>query len=334
MKNAIVSKFFVLVILIFMVIFFVSCSTSVNMDVTRPANLDIEKYSSISALPFRTTSEMGSYSRQSSRPIYTFDDFLKELGRRYLQDSDELDILHTFDKRLANRLRTMNNFDYVDPKTVESAIYYNTRIPVDVYITGGFTEFSSSIEEEIVEREDKNGNKYKEKRYWREVSFSILYQVVDANNYYVITSNEKSYSASSSKENSELRVDSALSLVNSKLNNFISLIMHDFQPYVVTKTLTMLKHKDEEMKQTAKLVDDGQYVLAKNRYLALYESKNYFEAGYNAVLLWEAIGNYDEALSLMTQIYKETGNPQAKNKINDLVSEIESNERLKKQLNK
>ena len=316
-------------------VFFAGCATTVNTDVVRPANLDVEKYNSVTALPFRTSTEMGTAS-YSMRPVFTFDDYYRELGKIYSRQNEEKDLLALADAKLIRKLAASEKFRYVDPKSVERAIELQTPVPVDVYITGGITSFSSKIEEEKDEIgwKDAKGNMHYENKYWCEASATFLYQVVESKTNRVLSYDEYSCSASSLKETDWRKVESAVSVLSPKLDGFISRIMEDFAPYTVRKSLTMLKSKDSDMKDAEQLVHDKQLVLARNQYLSIYKSRGLFEAGYNAALLYEAMEQYDSAMKLMKEVYLASGDSRAKAKIADIQYEMDSAERLRTQQKK
>jgi curli biogenesis system outer membrane secretion channel CsgG len=311
------------------------CSTTVKQDVERPAKLDVENYSTISALPFRTSAQMGSTASDDD-PVYTFEEYTRRQGEIYASQTEERDLLDRLDDRLVQRLKSAKSFSFVDPESVEYALNRRTEIPADVYITGGITKFNSKIEQESsdTDKTDDEGNPIRETKYWRAASLSILYQVVETGTNRVVAKEEYSFSGSSSKETDWKKVDSTYTVLSSKVDSFINRVMEDFTPYTEEKSLTLLKGKGSDMKAADKLANSGSLVPARNKFLAIYNSNGTFEAGYNAALLYEAMEEYDEALNLMNRVWRETGDSRAKQKIKDLENELESARRLRNQKNR
>ncbi len=313
--------------------FLASCSTTVRQEVERPANLEVENYNTVSALPFRTSSEMGMASYDST-PVYSFDEYTRRQGEIYSSQNEEKELLARFDERLGRRLLLADSLTYVDPEDVEYALKQRAaKIPADLYITGGLVEFSSTIEKESEDtgETDKEGKPILETNYWREVSATILYQVVETSTNRVISKETYTCEGQSSKTTNWKKVESSYSILSSKLDSFISRIMQDFTPYTESKSLTLLKAKGADMKEAAKLADKHQLVAARNRFLSIYRSQQLFEAGYNAALLYEAMEMYDEALSLMQDVWQSSGDSRAKEKIRDLQKERQSAQRLQLQ---
>lgn len=309
-----------------------SCSTTVKQEVEQPANLEVENYATVSALPFKTLSQMGRDDYDDT-PVETFEDYYQKLGQKAASESDEQALLALLDEKLMDRLSGSKQLKFVDPDTVQYAIRHRTDIPADVYITGGFTKFSSTIEKEDVDtgKKDDDDKPVMETRYWREASARVLYQVVETRTNRVISKNEFSFSDKSSKDTNWKKVSSAYSVLSPYLNSVVSNIMKDFTPHTETRELTLLKGKGKAMKEADKLVGKGNLVAAREKFLSIYKQEGTFEAGYNAVLLYEAMEEYDEALSLMNKVWKNSGDTRAKDKIRELEDEIEAARRLKAQ---
>ncbi|MCR5623489.1 MAG: hypothetical protein K6G18_16745 [Treponema sp.] len=310
-----------------------SCSTTVHQEVERPANLEVENYNAVSALPFRTSTEMGTASYDST-PVYSFDEYTRRQGEIYSSQNEEKALLAKLDEQLSRRLLLADNLNYVDPKDVEYALRQRSaKIPADLYITGGLVEFSSTIEKESEDtgETDKEGKPVLKTNYWREVSATLLYQVVETSTNRVISKEKYSCEGQSSKTSNWKQVESSYSILSSKLDSFITRIMQDFTPYTESKSLTLLKAKGSDMKEANKLAHNGKLVPARNKFLSIYRSEHLFEAGYNAALLYEAMELYDEALALMQDVWQSSGDSRAKEKIRDLQKERQAAQRLQLQ---
>ena len=312
-----------------------SCSTTVRQEVEQPANLEVERYSTVSALPFKTSAEMGKSSYDDT-PVETFEDYYQRLGQKAASENDEYVLLTQLDDRLTERLMQSKQLKYVDPDSVQYAIRHRTDIPADVYITGGLTKFSSTIEKEETDtgKKDDEDKPIMETKYWREASAVLLYQVVETGTNRVISKHEFSFSDKSDKDTNWKKVSSTYSVLSPYLNSIVSNIMKDFTPHTESRELTLLKGKGKAMKEAEKLAGKGSLVAARNQFLSIYRKEGTFEAGYNAALLYEAMEEYDEALTLMNKVWKSSGDSRIKEKIRELEDEIEAARRLQAQKNK
>ncbi len=310
-----------------------SCSTTVRQEVEQPANLEVERYASVSALPFKTSSEMGSKSSYDDTPVETFEDYYQRLGQKAASENDEYVLLTQLDDRLTEKLMQSRQLKYVDPDTVQYAIRHREDIPADVYVTGGLTRFISKIEKEETDsgKKDDEDKPIMETKYWREASAVLLYQVVETGTNRVVSKQEFSFSDKSDKVSDWKKVSSTYSVLSPYLNSIVSNIMKDFTPHTESRELTLLKGKGKDMKEADKLAGKGSLVAARNKFLAIYRQEGTFEAGYNAALLYEAMEEYEEALSLMNKVWKNSGDSRAKEKIRGLEKEMEAARRLQAQ---
>jgi tetratricopeptide (TPR) repeat protein len=99
-------------------------------------------------------------------------------------------------------------------------------------------------------------------------------------------------------------------------------LAHDVAPWKENRAYTMRpagsradKETQERMAGALELIKEGSYKQALNEYEAIYADKRSFEAGYNVSLLYEALGDIDEAKRVAQDLADETGNPAANERI-------------------
>ena len=115
--------------------------------------------------------------------------------------------------------------------------------------------------------------------------------------------------------------------------------MHELQPYTITKSIKLLetKTKDKGLKERMKAADE----LAKNSMLEkastefqnIYKETGLVEAGYNAAILQEALGNLSKAETMMTEVYNANPDSRVAKGLADIQYEISQANRLKQQIN-
>ncbi|MBP5793315.1 MAG: hypothetical protein J6W46_06705 [Spirochaetaceae bacterium] len=315
---------------------FSGCETSVPVNVTRPADLDITAAERIAVLPFLTT-RMMNYTSYDTDPVATFDFYWREKDSflAWQLGDGENEFVTKLTSSLERALLKSNYLTVVDSGTVEDAYRRGRQPPIDWYVTGGISELTSEVEkiEKEVERKDKEGNKYKVKvPYYREtVDFSLVYQVVDVNTRQVLANTEWSYKVTSDDEREKKDLPMPGELAEKKISDFVSRVMREFEPYDVSYSLTLLKHDDRAMKDAEKLARKGKLAQAKTSYLQIYRSTQYFEAAYNAGLVSQAMGNMKEAYKIFSDLYKATGDSRAAKAANSAAAEIRSSEKLNNQ---
>lgn len=316
-------------------VFLVGCATTVSVDVTRPAELDIERNTAVASIPFKTSSELG-YPYSPSTPFWTFSMIFSGTTRQ--EQSEEYEIVAALDRLIGRNLRDSRFISFVDTSTVEDAWRNRKKLSViDVYITGGITYYESRLEKDIreetfVDKKTKEKRKRKVVYYRRRGSIDVTYQIIDANNDAVLTYMDFSDDFSSSWNKNPNHVTDSIVLIRDMLEEVADSIVCKLEPHEVTVDLTLLKHRSDAMKEADKLAKKGQLAAAESRFYAIYRNNGLFEAGYNAALLLQAMERYDEARALMSDVYRESGDKRAKEALKKIEAEIWDRERLEQQL--
>lgn len=319
----------------------VSCATTVNVNLTRPAQLDLNGARTIAVLPFK--------------PAYYYKEYETSLGTEILintfyqifkiKDPDEQLVIDSLYSQIEHGLLNSPYIKLVSSDSVEKALRKGTLNPADVYLTGEVSYFSvedrSSEEKKLIKAASgSQPAQYQFVKYWRrEVIFNFRYQIVDSTSDKVIAVNEYRCDNSSYKYESKRELPSAYSIIESSIKTAAQKILHELQPYTVTKSIKLLetKTKDKALKERMKAADE----LAENSMLAkaseefqkIYEETGLVEAGYNAAILQEAMGNLSKAEKMMTQVYNANPDSRVGKGLADIQYEINQANRLKKQIN-
>ncbi|TAH57005.1 MAG: hypothetical protein EWM48_06675 [Sphaerochaeta sp.] len=101
------------------------------------------------------------------------------------------------------------------------------------------------------------------------------------------------------------RSPSFLPLFEEILRSFERTIARQLAPSTVTEWVNLAPNrpKDAMAKEIYYLVDRGEYRLAYHRFLGLYEDTGDWRWGYNAALLLQGIGELENAVVLMDEVY-------------------------------
>ena len=336
MKNKL--KFVVLSLLISLS--FISCATTVNVKITRPSHLDLNGAKTIAVLPFK--------------PYAYFKDSGTSVGKKIListfyqifdiHDTDEQLAINSIKTQIEQGLLDSPYINVISSQAVENALSKGHLNPADVYLTGEVTYFDvddEKNEEKKLVKAAKGNQKaeYKIERYWRRtVTMNFRYQVVDSLTDQVISFNELRMQNNSSKYDNKHSLPDAYSIIESDIRIASKKILQELQPYVVTKSIKLLeaKTKDKELKARIKAADE----LAKNNYIkeasadfqAIYEETGIMEAGYNAAILQEALGNFSKAERMMVEVYNNHPDSKVEKGLTDIRNEISMANRLKNQI--
>lgn len=321
----------------FMMLF--SCATTVNVRLTRPAHLDLNGAKTIAVLPFKPCAYYKEYNTSLGMEIL-INSFYQIFD---IRDPDEEAVIESLQKQLNDKLSKSPYIKLISSDSVEEARKKGYLNPADVYLTGEVTYFdihdSKSDERKLV-KEAKGDEKaeYEIVRYWtRTAEFSLKYQVVDSSNDTVISYDTITIKESSSKEESRNSLPSAYSLLKSRISSAADGIYENLQPHKVTKSIKLLelKTKDKQLKKRMKAADELAYnnkiSAASAEFQKIYEETGFVEAGYNAAVLQEALGNLTTAEKMMTEVYNKNPDSRVAKGLSDIQYEIQMAKRLKSQ---
>lgn len=314
---------------LFAALTFTSCSTTIHATIERPAQLDLNGADTIAVLPIQV-SESGLFQNSGIiGDIYGFFSTIRNIN------NDSLEIADYITRNLERNLSYSEYIDLVYSDSVKGALENGLPAPCDVYLSGTITRYNNEIKKES--RKVKVDGKDKIVDYYtREVSFDLSYQVIDAATNRIISVNTVSLNEESYNEEKLKDVPDAMDTVRYELDSIVDDIMRQLQPYTVVKSISLLKDKskDPDMKTADALAKKGLIEASRDMYLELYRTRYYFEAGYNAAVILEALGDFDGAYEEMQALAKKTGDRRAISAMNDIKREIDSRDTLKKQLEK
>ena len=315
-----VKKSFILLI-VAVAICLCSCATQVKVVVDRPAELNMNGANSIAILPIQanepekteTINFLGFFSitRKTSTPS------TREQLADYLTNS------------LTTKLLSTSYYQVVDSAMVEGALKAGNKPPVDVYLTGSINQFNTKVSSEVVESDDGSTTIY----YKRSADISVNYRIIDATTGAIVAMRKADYSRTSSSDTDEYKLPSAYDLLTRELDGLASKIMKEVQPYQETMYLSLLKDKtkDPEFAEADQYAKNGAIQLSYDKFQAIYDKTGYYEAGYNAAILLQALGRLEDARDAMQALVAKTGDKKAISALTAINREIASAEKFKQQ---
>ncbi len=320
---------------------FLSCATTVHVQLTRPAELDLNGARTIAVLPFK--------------PMYYYQDKDASIGKQivintFLQifninDKDEQMAIDTLHNQIERGLINSPFIKVVSAEAVERALQNGNINPADVYLTGGVSYYDvddkRTDEKKLVKAATETTKaEYQIVSTWkREVTFTFRYQIVDSSTNKIISADDFRCHRISSSYDSKRSLPDAYYLIESDIKYEAGKILQELQPYAVTKSITLLeaKTKDKALKERMKAADDmannSMLEKASAEFTKIYEESNLVEAGYNAAVLQEALGNLSLAERMMEELYLKNPDNRVAKGLEDIRYEIRQANRLKKQIN-
>jgi hypothetical protein len=307
-KNSI-SKLF-LPLLLFPLLL-ISCATSVEFQIEHPPLVDLRDVNTITVIPLEWN-ETGRYG--------------------YLAND--------VTRALTTGIRRSGIYTFVDPAILRGIDKADYGEYVDVYITGQILNVTSDDESET--KEETDGDKTETKIYvTRTVTVYIEYKYIRAVNDEVLRLFIKTEKHSVTFDNSprakkwwaNLLLDifvpkgpSSEKIAKSAAAKFSQDMKREVVPWTGTEKKRVAKStgKDKRFKEAQKLVRQKNYFSALVLYKNIYEETGSAVAGYNTALLFQANGQFTDALELLENLDKnimKTGinsPPFIKNEINNI----------------
>lgn len=324
-------SFLLIISVLLMVSLLAGCATTVRVAIERPAELDLNGAKTVGMLPFQAKASDSIGGRNNA--VVAVLEFFGYFDWFYDQDDqDRQQLADLLTRTLQQELSTSQYLDLVDTNRIQAALTSGTPVPCDVYLTGAISRFDTSIETVVRERNYSEG-KQRVTYYYRHLEAELMYQVIDASTNRVISYKTVPIDLDSYEVTKRSDVESVYSLGRKTFEECAYTIMKQLQPYTVEKYLSLLsdKHKDPDMDYADEVVKSGNTEYAESLYEELYVSRGYMEAGYNAAILLEAMGNLEDARDLMQEVYDIFKDNRALRALEDIKTEINSANRLKYQ---
>jgi len=265
-----------------------ACATSIKLAVVRPPNLNTAGIKRIAVMPFEanagTSREMAQYATGVA----------------------------------IKRIQEMNYFTLVDSSEIERFKRNNQNIEnyIDAQFTGKITRVDVSTETYNGSYKDKNGNTIHYTNYTTKVEVELEYSLVVARDSRLIGPiSKKNSNSSTSREN----YPSSSELIRGVIDGLLRYVGNDIAPHTVMETRTFAEEKTndkalkEEMKNAITQVKAGNYKIALEAYLGIYDRYKSIAAAENASILYESFGEVQTAANFMQKVIDETGNPSARN---------------------
>lgn len=332
---------------------FVSCATSVKVDVVRPAELDLNGANSIAILPFRPSLYHGHYEPRRGHRLSILDFFF---GFNDV-NPEEQHAISLLKAEIEEGLMGSKYLKLISSSAVESAIRNSKDVPADVYLTGEVIDFSvmdkkienqrkvtvdHSKDRDFDDGTEREAESAKEEAYVIEVEFKryvtmeFRYQIVDSKTNEIISFKTVEISDNSFAEKNPRELPSPYSIIKDEIQYSARKILKEIQPYTVTKYLELMSYssKNIDMKYADELADRGYVQEAFEKFREIYDNQMIYEAGYNAAMLLEALGQLEEAEALMEEVSKKADSKVAKRALKslyDIRNEIKQAAKLDKQ---
>jgi hypothetical protein len=196
----------------------------------------------------------------------------------------------------------------------------------DALFIGKITNIGESTTDEEGYRTDKaTGEKVPYIYYVRNVEVEFTYSFIRARDGTIIGPITKKGRAGDTNE-SRGSLTSVEELAKKVINSLMGSLHQDIAPYTITVSRTLakdpLKALKPDMEAALAQVKAGNYLVARDAYIAIYEAHKSVAAAENASILFEALGETRAGADFMERVVAQTGNPRARNVLARLNMEL------------
>jgi hypothetical protein len=263
-----------------------SCATSIQLTVQRPPNLNTAGIRRIAVMPFEANSSACREMAQYATTVAT------------------------------KRIQELNYFTLINPSDIERLKRNNQNVEsyIDAQFVGQITRINTTNEAHNGSYKNKEGDIIYYIDYITNVEIEFNYYLVLARDSKIIG---PIYKKRSRSETSRESYPLSSPLLRSIIDEQLRYLARDIAPYRVIETRTFVTEnsKDKvliaEMKDALSQVKSGNYKLALEAYLGIYEQYKNIAAAENASILYESFGEVQTAANFMQRAYNDTGNPRA-----------------------
>ena len=273
------------------------CATKIDLQAQRTPTLDTTGMQRIAVMPFEYTNSSYANLAQHATTAAT------------------------------DRIRATNHFTLVSPSAVLYAKNKGESIEsyVDAMFTGQITRVDYNTTSEQGSYKDKDGNTITYVTYKRTVEVDFTYYFERARDGTLIGPIIKKGKAGASSDDSA-KLASVDSLLRNAIDDQFKNLYRDVAPYTISVRRSLIKEPNKYLKSQMDAahahVKGGNYVAARNAYLAIWESNQSVAAAVNASVLYEALGETQNAANFMQQVFAATGSPLASQTLAQLNNEL------------
>ncbi len=309
----------ILGLLLAVIVSLTSCETTLNVRVRRPAEIDIRGAKTISVLPFQTS----SWGLPGMHTVVRIMDFFVMSSSSHGGSEPYERCASYMTSQINQSLLQEDYYTLIDPYVIQQQINRGETPSADIYLSGRINYVDSFVDVEH-RKKVKDDKTYYYDEYQRRVRVGVSYMIIDSKTNAVIDMKTADLEASSGYYENTYRLPDDFELIRPELNSLVRKISRQVQPYYVTKSISLLEDssKNPDMKLADQLAKEGLYEKSYEKFWEIYTSTGLFEAGYNASMVCVAMGDYEKARDIMTELVDTTGVKKAMKALTDINREI------------
>ncbi len=313
---------------------FSGCATRIGFEVIKPAEVNLADFTHLAVFDI----EPYSYSMIDFTGKIVIDLFFGEEAGGftgfYLYINEDLS--REFERQLVRSLQRSDYLTVLSPAQLrpyqgagKTGAYLkeiiNSEDSTAAALVGKIElfRFNEDIEERTAEAAEEGSEPVIEQVFIQDLTLGFSYSVIDTRNGTVIHSRyiEKSMTRRTPvTDEQSFRAPTLFVPAQQIIGEIADEVRQQLIPQTVREVRFLMKDRegDERMEQADAYVKQERYHDALDIYLSLWSSEEYFAAAYNASVIYEALGRLEQAIDLMSEVSRRTGNPSASARLEEL----------------
>jgi curli biogenesis system outer membrane secretion channel CsgG len=327
----------------------VSCATTIKMEITRPAEVNMAGAKKVAVMDFGIPPE--------NNRAWTYDELwalalAKILDIKTSRAATLVEKLAQYTtETMIDTLANTNYFAVVNPGDISRAIIASGKrnpnpimigqlVGAQAIIVGDITTFVDETEQ------FNKTEKTKDKTTGKETQVTVLYvrrTLALKLTYRAVNTTTGAIMATKTLEDSNQReiryadkgsLESEEEVFRGMIDDMLPKIAKQIAPYKETVYRGLMKDemKNPEMEKADEFVKNNVYDSALRVYLDVWKRSKNPAAGVNAGIMYEVLGDLESALATVKEVVDATANKKAMGEYNRLLKEKKSQEELLKQL--
>ncbi|MBN2050715.1 MAG: hypothetical protein JW760_09745 [Spirochaetales bacterium] len=293
------------------------CATSVRMVVTKPAEVNLAGVKNLSILDFEyveSTSEV------------TLDKLLEDALSQLITGEDtslsnEEKMARYATNKMSESLAATDYFTLVDPGNFKDSVDIMTNrmqffdilsgvYDVDGVLLGSILTMKTKETWEtriVMVLDELTGQEVEQEEEWvtRQANLEFEYRILSTDTSEVMVQKVFTRSTSDAKSYEEYdRLTSEDLMYKRMVDEIVRTITRQLVPYQVTESRSLMKDKtkDQRMETADQFVKVAKYNEALEIFLSVWQQTRNIAAGFNAAIMYEALGNLDQAIVQMNDV--------------------------------
>ncbi len=336
------SKSAIVTISLLLIIMLSGCATRVSFSSIQPAEVNMSQYRTLGVFEF-SEYELSRFSKSGYILLeFIFNNQFRSSLEAWLLPQN---VAQYVTSEVVRALDRTDYFRVIPPRQlrdffVDQAIfgYDGTRVRqslgIDALIIGAIEDMQ--IQEYVQPSYKLDGQNWIVTEYFvQEVYLEVSYSVVAVEDGRILATKRLDGSRSRSvkipdpedmppgwSKDKDFKPPDLFPLFKSIIDSFIPEIRDQLAPRTVRQYRTLERDKmdDPRMEHADDMVKNNNYHGAVQEFLNVWYDTRNFAAGYNASILYEALGELDKAVSLMREVASMTGERKAFRELNRLVA--------------